>query len=102
MIIYFAKAHSDNVCKCYLGDKLCCALKGIPEFQSNYQQVLEGCGQLIAAGAKNIDRCIDKPPNEKLVYLKAQLGVAAGMLATCAIYVVLFLFACFGVCFGHD
>lgn len=104
VIIYFAQAHMNNVCKCYLGDTVCCALKGVPDYQSNYQSILKTCESLVASNAQNIDTC---NPNStalttKVVYLKAQLGCAVGLLVSCALYVLLFLFACFGVCFGHD
>ncbi len=100
VLIYFDQVFMNDLCKCYLGDQICCALRGIPSLQSNYTAILDQCGDAILYG--NISSLVcTSVPYGKLIYIKAQLGCAVGMLVTCALYVVLFLFACFGVCFGR-
>ncbi len=101
MIIYFDQIFINDLCKCYLGDQICCALRGIPSLQSNYSAIFENCGRAIA---QNIIASLTCPsvPYDKLSLIKAQLGCAVGMLVTCGLYVVVFIFACFGICFGHD
>jgi hypothetical protein len=101
VIIYFDQLFINDPCKCYLGDQLCCAVGSIPSLQQNYTTIFENCGYAISNG--NIAQLVcPTVPYGKVIYLKAQLGCAVGMLVTCGVYVVLFLFACFGVCFGHD
>ena len=101
VVIYFDQVFIGDLCKCYLGDKVCCAIRGIPAFQSNYTAVLEDCGQAIFSNTL-ASRVCPAIPYEKLPLIKAQLGCAVGMLVSCLVYVVVFLFACFGVCFGKD
>jgi hypothetical protein len=91
----------NNLCKCYLGDQICCALRGIPSLQANYSSILEDCAEAILDGTIASQVCTSVP-YAKLPYIQAQLAFAVAMLVTCGIYVILFLFACFGVCFGHD
>lgn len=90
----------NDPCKCFLGDQICCALRGIPTLQTNYTAVLQDCTTRIRTGLYNSTTC-DFRPDEKVIYIKAQLGCAIGMLVSCGLYVILCLFACFGVCFGH-
>lgn len=92
----------NDVCKCYLGNQLCCAVRGIPALQTNYSGIFQDCGNAIVDGTISSRICPSPPPYEKLPYIKAQLACACAMLVVCALYVILFLFACFGVCFGHD
>jgi hypothetical protein len=101
VIIYFDQLFMANLCKCYLGDQICCALQGIPSLQANYSTILQNCANAILNGNISSLLC-PTVPTSKLIYIQAQLGAACGMLVVCAIYVVVFLFACFGVCFGHD
>ncbi|CAF4057364.1 unnamed protein product [Rotaria sordida] len=102
VIIYFDAYFIGNLCKCYLGDNLCCSLHGISTFNSNYGNVVKDCMPISSNGVQTvIDSCHLSPPTSKLSFLKAQLGCAIGMLAVCGLYVVLYLFACFGICFGH-
>jgi hypothetical protein len=91
----------NNLCKCFLGDQICCALQGIPSLQSNYSAILQNCATAELDGTISTMIC-PSVPTTKLIYIEAQLGCAVGMLVACGLYVVLFLFACFGVCFGHD
>ncbi len=91
-----------NLCKCYLGDQLCCAVRGIPSLQANYSSIFNQCGTAISQGTSANLTCPTGPPTSKLILIQAQLGCAAGMLVTCAVYVILFFFACCGVCFGHE
>ncbi|CAF3967996.1 unnamed protein product [Rotaria sordida] len=102
VIIYFDAYFIGNLCKCYLGENLCCSLRGISTFNSNYGNVVKDCIPISSNGVQTvIDSCHLSPPTSKLSFLKAQLGCAIGMLAVCGLYVVLYLFACFGICFGH-
>jgi len=84
-----------------LGPQLCCAVRSIESFRSNYTAILDQCGQYIQQGTISLYTC-PSIPYGKLKYIQAQLGCAVGMLITCAIYVVIYVFACFGICFGHD
>jgi len=79
-----------------LGSDLCCALHGIQSFNSNYSSVLESCT------LSPVDTCSSSPPTSKVIFLEAQMGCAAGMLLVCCLYVIAYIFACFGICFGHD
>ncbi len=101
MIIYFDQIFMNDLCKCYLGDQICCALRGIPTLRANYTAVLEDCASAIIDGTISSRLC-PSVPYDKLIYIQAQLGCAIGMLVTCGLYVILVLFACFGICFGHD
>lgn len=101
MIIYFDQIFVNNLCKCYLGDQLCCAVRGIEAYRANYSAVFEQCGQYITQGTIQSHVC-EVVPNDKLKLVQAQLACGVGMLVTCGIYVVLYIFACFGICFGHD
>ncbi|CAF3536727.1 unnamed protein product [Adineta steineri] len=101
VIIYFDQVFINDLCKCYLGDQICCALRGIPSLQSNYSAILDECALAITHNNSASLVC-PSVPYDKLGLIKAQLGCAVGMLVTCGIYVMLFLFACFGICFGHD
>ncbi|CAF1413110.1 unnamed protein product [Adineta steineri] len=101
VIIYFDQVFINDLCKCYLGDQICCALRGIPSLQSNYSAILDECALAITHNNSASLVC-PSVPYDKLGLIKAQLGCAVGMLITCGIYVMLFLFACFGICFGHD
>jgi hypothetical protein len=84
-----------------LGDVLCCAVRGIQSFRSNYTAIYDQCSAAIQLGNAASLRC-PAVPYEKLKLIQAQLGCAVGMLVSCGIYVVLYLFACLGICFGHD
>lgn len=101
VIIYFDQLFMNNLCQCYLGDQLCCAIGGIPSFQQNYTSVLQECAEAIKSDTSSAVTCRTRPVT-KLPYIQAQLAAACAMLVVCAIYVVVFLFACLGVCFGHD
>ena len=91
----------NNLCQCYLGDELCCAVGGIPSFQQDYGTIAKECATAVTY--KNISSLVCRTrPVTKLPYIQAQLAAACAMLVVCIIYVVVFLFACFGVCFGHD
>ena len=92
----------NNLCKCYLGDQLCCAIRSISSFNSNYGSIAQNCTTALAQGtsSSSVYTC-PVYPSSKLIYIQAQLGCAAGMLGICALYVVVYLFACFGICFGH-
>jgi len=84
-----------------LGPQLCCAIGSIDSFRSNYTTTLEQCGQYIQQGTISQHTC-PITPYGKLQFIQAQLGCAVGMLIICAIYVVIYVFACFGICFGRD
>lgn len=98
-----------NLCECYLPSNICCGLHGLSTFNGNYQNIVANCVSINDPSVSNlinintgVDQCSQSPPTNKLVFLKAQLGCAVGMLAVCVLYVFLYIFACFGVCFGHD
>ena len=100
-MIYFDRIFINDSCKCYLGPQLCCAIGSIDSFRSNYTTTLEQCAQYIQTNTISLHTC-SVPPPDKLQIIQAQLGCAVGMLIICAIYVVIYVFACFGICFGHD
>lgn len=101
-MIYFDQYFTNNVCQCYLSDVLCCAVRGIPGMSSNYSNLYNTCQTLVDAGtASSTVRCYNGSPNDKLAYIKAQLACACAMLVACGVYAILYLFACFGVCWGH-
>ena len=100
VMIYFDQIFINNLCKCYLGDVLCCAIRGVDAFKSNYTAVLDSCRAAVTGGG-SYSVC-PVTPYDKLKYIQAQLGCAVGMLITCGIYVVIYVFACLGICFGHD
>lgn len=100
VVIYFDQIFINNLCKCYLGDKLCCAIGSIESFRNNYTATLNTCIDQIAAG--NVNPCPQGPQYNKLKLIQAQLGCGVGMLISCGIYIVIYLFACLGICFGHD
>ncbi len=103
VIIYFDNYFISNLCQCYLGTDLCCGLHGISTFNSNYATTVQNCSGISISGIQTVvDPCYSNPPTSKLVFLKAQLGCSVGMLVVCGLYVVLYIFACFGICFGHD
>ena len=102
VIIYFDQIFINDICKCYLGPQLCCAVRSVDSFRSNYSAIFEQCGQAIINNNLANLTCPTGPPYDKLQYVQAQLGCAVGMLITCGVYVVIFIFACFGICFGHD
>lgn len=89
----------NNLCQCYLGNQLCCAIGGIPSFQQNYTSVLETCAQAIRYDNSSAVTCRVRPDG-KLPYIQAQLAAACVMLVVCVIYVVVFLLSCLGICFG--
>ncbi|CAF0850071.1 unnamed protein product [Rotaria sordida] len=101
VMIYFDQLFINQLCKCYLGDQLCCAVRGIPSLSSNFSGVLDDCATAISQGTISSRTC-PTTPTDKLPLLKAQLACAVGMLVSCGLYVVVFIFACFGICFGHD
>ncbi len=101
VIIYFDRIFINDLCKCYLGPQLCCAIGSVDSFRNNYTTTLEVCAQYIQQGTISDHTC-STTPYDKLKLIQAQLGCAVGMLITCAIYVVIYVFACFGICFGHD
>ncbi len=101
VIIYFDRIFLDDLCKCYLGSKLCCAVGSVASFRSNYTAILEDCAIAIQQGTISQKVCQVKPV-AKFQLIQAQLGCAVGMLISCAVYVVIYFFACFGICFGHD
>ncbi|CAF0824725.1 unnamed protein product [Rotaria sordida] len=98
--IYFDQLFMNDPCKCYLGDVLCCLIRGVPTFRSNFTGVLQECTNALTAGTISSKTC-PSTPYDKVAYIKAQLACAAAMAVTCIAYIVIFLFACFGVCFGH-
>lgn len=100
-MIYFDQIFINNVCKCYLGPQLCCAVRSVDSFRSNYTSVLEQCAGYIQAGTIGNYQCVNDP-TAKIPFIQAQLGCAVGILISCGIYVVIYLFACLGICFGHD
>jgi hypothetical protein len=100
VVIYFDQIFINNLCKCYLGNQLCCAVRSIDSFRSNYTAILDQCINDIANGI--VRTCPDGSPNNKLKLIQAQLGCGVGMLISCGIYIVIYLFACLGICFGHD
>jgi hypothetical protein len=103
VIIYFDQYFINNLCTCYLGTNLCCSLRGISTFNSNYGTIAENCTSIYTNGVQTVvDYCYTNPPTSKLIFLKAQIGCAAGMLIVCGLYVVAYIFACFAICFGHD
>jgi len=101
VIIYFDQIFINNLCKCYLGDHLCCAVRSVESFRTNYTAIFEDCANAVQQGTISTRTC-PSVPYDKLKLIQAQLGCAVGMLITCAIYVVIYVFACFGICFGHD
>ncbi|CAF1501490.1 unnamed protein product, partial [Adineta steineri] len=103
VIIYFDVYFQDNICKCYLGDNLCCALRDIKSFNSAYGDIAKNCTPIYLNGVQTIvDPCYTSPPTAKYIFLKAQIGCSVGMLVTCGLYVLSYLFACCMICFGHD
>ncbi|CAF4198031.1 unnamed protein product [Rotaria sp. Silwood2] len=101
VMIYFDQLFINQPCTCYLGDQLCCAVRGIPSLSNNYSAVLDDCNTAISQGTISSKTC-PTVPYDKLPLLKAQLACAVGMLVSCGVYVVVFIFACFGICFGHN
>ncbi|CAF0743391.1 unnamed protein product [Adineta ricciae] len=101
VMIYFDQIFIKDLCKCYLGDQLCCAVRSVESFRTNYTAILNQCGQAIANNNSADLRC-PAVPYDKLKLIQAQLGCAVGMLISCAVYIVIYVFACFGICFGHD
>jgi hypothetical protein len=97
-MIYFDQVFINDLCKCYLGDQLCCAVRSIQSFQSNYTAILKDCGNALLQNTAASLRC-PSIPYDKLPLIKAQLSCAVGMLVSCGLYVLLFIFACFGICF---
>jgi hypothetical protein len=102
VIIYFDRIFINDLCKCYLGPQLCCAVGSVESFQNDYTARLQNCTQanFINNDIQSLD-CQNEPYG-KLPLIKAQLACAVGMLISCGVYVVVYLFACFGICFGHD
>ncbi|CAF2168236.1 unnamed protein product [Rotaria magnacalcarata] len=100
VVIYFDQYFLNNLCACYLGDQLCCAVGSIPSFSSNYSGTLNTCSGYQTAGTISNYTCKSKP-TDKLPLLKAQLACACGMVVACALYALLYIFACVGICFGH-
>ncbi|UJR19609.1 hypothetical protein I4U23_022743 [Adineta vaga] len=102
VIIYFDVYFQDNLCKCYLGDNLCCALRDMKSFNQNYETIANECSPVTINGVQTVvDPCSSSPPTEKLTYLKVQIGLAGAMIITCIVYGVTYIFAMFGICFGH-
>ena len=99
-MIYFNQIFINDLCKCYLGEELCCAVRGIESMRSNYTAILNQCKDFILNNSS--DYSCPGIPYDKLKLVQAQLGCAVGMLVSCAVYVIIYLFACFGICFGHD
>ena len=99
-MIYFDQVFMNNPCKCYLGDTLCCAVRSIPSFQSNFTSILQDCGTAVTNGNIASLAC-PSVPTSKLSLIQAQLGCAIGMIVFCGGYILVFIFACVGVCFGH-
>jgi hypothetical protein len=103
VIIYFDAYFIGNLCKCYLGDNLCCALHDISSFNSAYGNIARNCSVINLNGLQTaVDYCYLSPPTGKLVYLKAQIAGAVAMLIACGIYVVVYVIACFGMCCRHE
>jgi hypothetical protein len=101
VIIYFDRIFINNLCQCYLGDLLCCAVRSVESFRSNYTSILNECR--VAEQNNSIGTLVCPVyPQDKLKLIQAQLGCAVGMLISCGIYVVIYVFACLGICFGHD
>jgi hypothetical protein len=102
VIIYFDSYFISNLCKCYLGDTLCCALRDLNSFNSNYANIAKNCTPISFNGVQTVvDYCYLSPPSSKTIFLQAQMGCAAGMLITCGLYVVSYISACFGICLCH-
>ena len=101
IVIYFDRVFIDDLCKCYLGDQLCCAVRGIESLRANYSAIFEQCTAALQSGHSAQLRC-PSVPHDKLKLIQAQLGCAVGILVTCGVYVIIYLFACLGICFGHD
>jgi hypothetical protein len=91
VMIYFDQYFMSNLCKCYLNDQLCCSIRGVASFQSNYTAIINECS--IAP-----IRC-PAIPYDKLAFIQAQLACAVAMAISCVVYLCLILFACCGVCF---
>ncbi len=103
VIIYFDRIFISDLCKCYLGPQLCCAIRSVQSFQNDYSSRLETCTNGTLYGTIESLQCTDASrPVDKLSLIQAQLGCAVGMLISCGVYVLIYVFACFGVCFGHD
>ena len=105
VIIYFDRIFISDLCKCYLGPQLCCAIGSVDSFRNNYSDKVQQCANAISANTIDQYQCPSSnspEPTNKLALVQAQLGCAVGMLISCGVYVVVYLFACFGVCFGHD
>ncbi|CAF1113039.1 unnamed protein product [Adineta ricciae] len=101
-VIYFAVYFQDNLCKCYLGDNLCCALRDMKSFNQDYDQIANECSPVTVNGVQTVvDPCSSSPPTAKLPYLRAQIGFAGAMIITCIVYAVVYIFAMFAICFGH-
>jgi len=100
-MIYFDQVFINNLCKCYLGPHLCCAVRSVESMRTNYTAIYDNCKTYVLDGTIDRHTC-PSIPYDKLKLVQAQLGCAVGMLITCAIYVVIYLFACLGICFGHD
>ena len=77
---------------------MCCAVRGIDDFGSGFDTRLVNCTNAISAGTVSQLTCQVKP-TDKMKYIEAQLGCAAGMLITCIVFLVLFILGCFGICF---
>ena len=92
----------NNLCKCYLGDQLCCAVRSIPSMRANYSSIFDQCGNAIVQGTSANYTCPTGEPKDKLILIQAQLGCAVGMLVACAVYIVTYFMACFTMCFKRD
>jgi len=98
VLIYFDQLFINNVCQCYIGSQLCCYVTSISSFQS--YSANSALSQAYNCTVSNPNTC-RIVPTQKIPLLEAQLACAVGMLVTCGIYVVTWVFATFGICFGH-
>ena len=95
VVIYFNSYFIDNPCTCYLGDSLCCSVRGIPYFSSNYSSAVATCSTLSGSALKAAS--CPTVPYEKIPYIKAQLAIGVGMMVVCLIYIVVFVLSCLGI-----
>ncbi|CAF0999525.1 unnamed protein product [Didymodactylos carnosus] len=99
VLIYFDQFLMNNLCKCYLGPQICCTITGIGSFNSQLGQTAVNCTQQSIQGVY-INQC-PVYPSQKYQLLQAQLGCSVGILITCIVYILTYIFATLGICFGH-
>lgn len=85
-----------------MGTNICCLARDIQSYNSNYDSVVRQCSPVTVNGVQQVvDPCGSAPPTKKIPYLQAELGCACAMVVTCIVYIVLYIFAMCGICFGH-